>query len=172
MSAVPEVFKNLTSLKTINLEENSIDVFPIVFIELKKLEVLNLAANKLKSLPESVHSLSVVELNLNRNRLASLPLQVAQCRNLKVLRLAENCLPLESIHKEILTESSVSTLELEGNVFLMKDLHQKDGYDQVHKVIILASVVALLSCSLWRDTQRQEGRCTSSRITCDVIAES
>ena len=136
MSAVPEVFKNLTSLKTVNLEENSIDVFPIVFNELKKLEVLNLAANKLKSLPESVRSLSVVELNLNRNRLASLPLQVAQCRNLKVLRLAENCLPLESIHKDLLTESSVSTLELEGNVFLMKDLHQKDGYDQVYKMII------------------------------------
>ena len=50
---------------------------------------------------------------------------------LKVLRLEENCLELSSIPVAILSQSQVSLLSLEGNLFQVKRMRELEGYEQV-----------------------------------------
>lgn len=57
--------------------------------------------------------------------------EVSRCPRLKVLRLEENCLELSSIPLSILSESQVSLLSVEGNLFEVKKLRDLDGYDKV-----------------------------------------
>ena len=67
--------------------------------------------------------------------MALLPVHLARCPRLKVLRLEENCLSLQGLPVEILSESEVSTLAIEGNLFQIKDLRQLDGYDKVRLLL-------------------------------------
>ena len=53
------------------------------------------------------------------------------CQRLKVLRLEENCLELASIPISILSQSQVSLLSLEGNLFQVKRMRELEGYEQV-----------------------------------------
>lgn len=56
---------------------------------------------------------------------------VANCPRLKVLRLEENCLQISSIPTSLLADSQVSLLAVEGNLFELKDLQEKEGYEAV-----------------------------------------
>ena len=66
--------------------------------------------------------------------MSSLDEAVADCPRLKVLRLEENCLELGAFTPKILGDSQISTFALEGNLFVAKQFHQLDGYDQVGRV--------------------------------------
>jgi len=125
-----DLFPNFTQLKTLSLASNQLTTFPESLGTLRHLDAVNLSDNKIHSLPESVGDLQVVELNLNRNQLASLPVSLSKCTRLKVLRVEENCLPLEAISVELLKESQISLLSCEGNLFDSKQLRETDGYDQ------------------------------------------
>lgn len=87
--------------------------------------------NKIRTLPESVSELQVVELNMNKNQVASIPASLSRCPRLKVLRLEENCLPLEAITPQLLKESQISLLAVDGNLFDEKQLREAEGYEQV-----------------------------------------
>ncbi|XP_037580713.2 leucine-rich repeat-containing protein 57-like [Dermacentor silvarum] len=54
---------------------------------------------------------------------------IANCPRLKMLQLEENCLQINSIPTQLLTNSNVSLLAVEGNLFELKDLQQKEGYE-------------------------------------------
>lgn len=69
-----------------------------------------------------------------------LPVELARCPRLKVLRLQENCLSLQGLPVELLSESQVSTLAVEGNLFEMKDLQRLDAYDKVDFSSLLVEV--------------------------------
>lgn len=125
------LFRNLTHLKTLSLASNQLSIFPEDLNTLRHLDAIDLSDNKIRSLPESVGDLQVVELNLNRNQLASLPANLSRCARLKVLRVEENCLPVEALTAELLKESQISLLAVEGNLFDVKQLREADGYDQV-----------------------------------------
>lgn len=104
--------------------------FPLIFCGLKHLDVLDLSHNKLTHVPDGVSGLHVTELNLNQNQISALSDKLADCPRLKTLRIEENCLQLEAIHKRILTDSKISVLAVEGNLFEMKKFPDLDGYDQ------------------------------------------
>lgn len=114
----------------VNLSDNCLTEFPLVFCGLKHLDVLDLSHNKLSRVPDGVSGLHVTELNLNQNQISSLSDKLADCPRLKTLRIEENCLQLEAIHKRILTDSKISVLAVEGNLFEMKKFPDLDGYDQ------------------------------------------
>lgn len=59
--------------------------------------------------------------------------EVSRCPRLKVLRLEENCLELTSIPISILTDSQVSLLSVEGNLFEVKMMRDLEGYDKVRE---------------------------------------
>lgn len=67
-------------------------------------------------------------------QISSLSPVVSRAPRLKVLRLEENCLELSSIPPSILTDSQVSLLSVEGNLFEVKMLRDLEGYDKVGNV--------------------------------------
>ncbi|KAK2705511.1 hypothetical protein QYM36_015785 [Artemia franciscana] len=67
---------------------------------------------------------------LMQNQVSKISKGIAKCPRLKVLRLEENCLTLEAIPVELLKESSVSLLSLEGNLFEMKVFSDVEGYQE------------------------------------------
>lgn len=80
-------------------------------------------------MPDAAATLRVTELNLNQNQIAIISEKLADCPRLKTLRLEENCLQLNAIPPQILKESQISMLALEGNLFEMKQFMNMDGYD-------------------------------------------
>lgn len=63
-------------------------------------------------------------------QISTLSPEVSRAPRLKVLRLEENCLELSSIPPSILSDSQVSLLSVEGNLFEVKTLRDLEGYDK------------------------------------------
>jgi len=129
LTGLPETLKNLSHLKQIQATDNLLSEFPLVLCGIKQLDVVNLANNKITDIPDGIENLHATELNLNQNQVKQISELISKCPNLKTLRLEENCLPLSAIPLGILTESKVSTLTLQGNLFEMKSFMELEGYD-------------------------------------------
>ncbi|XP_063235749.1 leucine-rich repeat-containing protein 57 [Bacillus rossius redtenbacheri] len=127
---IPQTLSQLVHLKQVYLSDNLISDFPVVFCGLKHLDVLDVSRNKISKIPDRVCELQVTELNLNQNQIASVSDKIADCPRLKTLRLEENCLQLSAIHSRILTDSKISILALDGNLFDKKHLADVEGYDK------------------------------------------
>ena len=127
---IPSSYSNLKNLKSIYLQNNQLTVFPHCLCELRHLDVVDLSENKIHELPENMASLQCIELNLNANQLKSLPETLSSCPRLKVLRVEENLLELAAITSEFLKDSQVCVLAVDGNLFQVKELTDKDGYEQ------------------------------------------
>ena len=132
-----DLFRNMSHLKTLSLASNQLKVFPEGLDSLQHLDVVDLSLNKIETLPDSIGDLQAVELNLNRNQVASLPATLSKCQRLKVLRLEENCLPLEALTPQLLKESQISLLSVDGNLFDEKELREANGYEEV-KITLLS----------------------------------
>lgn len=119
----------LRNLKQVVLSHNQITEFPLMLCGLEKLDMLDLSRNKITNIPEGVEGLKAVELNLNQNQVSSISEKIADCPNLKTLRLEENCLQASAIPVQLLKASVVSNLAIDGNLFSSKQFSEIDGYD-------------------------------------------
>ena len=129
ISQLPDTIANAKNLKELNLHANRFQKFPMVLTKLRKLDVVDLSSNNITNIQnDEISELQLTELNLNQNQLSSLSKGLAKCPRLKTLRLDENCLALEAIPAEILTESKVSMLSTKGNLFTEKQLADVEGY--------------------------------------------
>lgn len=129
LSALPANFANLKALKTLNLSGNSFKKFPAQVCDLALLDMVDLSENKVSEMPTDMSRLNCSEVVLNQNQLSSVPDSISRCPRLKILRVQENCLPLDGIPPSILSESTVSVLAIEGNLFEERELHQVPGYE-------------------------------------------
>lgn len=134
IQTVPDNMGNLKNLKELDMSNNRLTQFPMTLSQCTKLDVVNLSGNKITSVKDSqknysIQNFQVTELNLNQNQIAEISKQIAKCPRLKTLRLEENCLNLEALPLEILTESKVSTLSHRGNLFTEKQLAEVEGYE-------------------------------------------
>lgn len=64
-------------------------------------------------------------------QISQISVQISHCPRLKVLRLEENCLELGMLPQSILSDSQISLLAVEGNLFEIKKLRELEGYDKV-----------------------------------------
>lgn len=129
LSSLPRTISNLINLKQVYLSDNHFKEIPLVFCGLKHLDILDLSRNDINSVPSDISTLNVSELNLNQNQISEVSQHVALCPRLKTLRLEENCLQITSISSRILTDSKISNLALEGNLFEMKQFTELNGYE-------------------------------------------
>lgn len=129
LTSIPRTLSNLIHLKQVYFTDNQLKDFPLMLCGLKHLDMLDLSKNKISTIPAEVSGLNVTELNLNQNQIAEISHHIAACPRLKTLRVEENCLQLSAISKAVLTESNISNLALEGNLFEMKQFAEVDGYD-------------------------------------------
>jgi len=126
---IPPTIGALTALRTVNLAGNRIDTFPLGLTQCRHLDSVNLSRNKISSVPQGMDNLQAMELNLNQNQISFLDKSIAKCSRLKVLRLEENCLDIDSFPSCVLADSNISTLTLDGNLFTMKQFADLPGYD-------------------------------------------
>ncbi|KAK7793298.1 hypothetical protein R5R35_007623 [Gryllus longicercus] len=129
LTTLPSEISKLLNLKQVYLSDNALSEFPLVFCKIRHLDVLDVSKNKIASIPDGVEDLYVTELNANQNQLTKISKNIAQCPRLKTLRIEENCLNLSAIHQEILTDSNISVLAVEGNLFDSKSFAELEGFD-------------------------------------------
>lgn len=129
LSTLPRTLSNMIHLKQVYLSNNQLKEFPTVFCGLKYLDVLDLSKNLISIVPAEVSTLNVTELNLNQNQVSEISPQIANCPRLKTLRVEENCLQLSAIHPDILLNSKICNLAVEGNLFETKQLADINGYE-------------------------------------------
>jgi len=129
IQTIPPTIGALTALRTINLAGNGIESFPMGLTQCRHLNSVNLARNKISRVPQGMDNFQAMELNLNQNQISSVDKSIAKCANLKVLRLEENCLDISSFPSCILSDSNISTLTLDGNLFTMKQFGDLPGYE-------------------------------------------
>ncbi|PAA56011.1 hypothetical protein BOX15_Mlig000516g2, partial [Macrostomum lignano] len=127
LQSLPVGFSQLKSLKTLQLSGNKFKDFPASVLDLPALELLDLSTNSITQLPGNMSNLKAVELNLNQNQLKLLSDSLADCPRLRILRLQENCLPIDQFTPKLLRDSQISLLAVEGNLFLMKQFDQLEG---------------------------------------------
>lgn len=130
LETLPNEIGRLSNLKTLNLSGNSFRSFPIQVCSLKNLEMLDLSNNVIESIPDEVGNSQVSELNLNNNKLRKLNDSLIKCPKLKILRLDNNQLELSAITRPILADSKICLLSVENNPFTLKQLQERDGYEQ------------------------------------------
>ncbi|XP_068206003.1 leucine-rich repeat-containing protein 57-like [Palaemon carinicauda] len=128
ITSLPESLSGLKHLKSVTISDNQLTEFPLCLCGLPQLDAVDLSGNHITCVPDGIDSLQAVEVNLNMNQVSEVSPSIASCPRLKTLRLEENCLSLGSIPTELLTDSQVSLMCLEGNLFQLKELEEVDGY--------------------------------------------
>ncbi|CAG9783116.1 unnamed protein product [Diatraea saccharalis] len=127
---LPKSFKCMCNLKHIYLNNNKFKHFPLQLLGLQNLEVVDLSHNKITEIPSGMSELYAVELNLSQNEISVICNDLHEAPKLKILRLEENCLSLEAINPNLLRDSKIHTLNLDGNLFEVKQLASLEGYNE------------------------------------------
>lgn len=163
LPSLPGSVADLKALKTLDLSHNQLTSLPPALYSLPHLDYLNLNHNRLQALPEQgLSHLTALELNLSTNSLSCLPAELGMCKRLKVLRVEENCLELAGLPQQLLEESKVSLLCLDGNLFQQKELQELPGYQQVtFGCAVLLSPNCSFVSSTWRDSLPLEEKWTN-----------
>jgi len=130
IASIPAGFSKLRALKEVNLSNNCLTEFPASLCGLKHLNIINLAKNRITKVPDGLEGLEATEIILNENQISSLSPSIASCSRLKTLRLEENCLALDAIPPQLLSDSGISLISLEGNLFDVKKLDSIPGYEK------------------------------------------
>lgn len=130
LQQLPATMGQLKALRTLSLAGNQFREFPPGLGTLRHLDLLDLSKNHIQAVPVEVSALQTIEINLNQNQISFLSGEVSKCPRLKVLRLEENCLELSSIPTSILSDSQVSLISVEGNLFEVKNMRDLEGYEK------------------------------------------
>lgn len=132
LTVFPDSCVNIKTLQSVNFSHNRIKEFPYFLCHMRKLDFVDVSNNSIEALPtEGLENLNVVELNLNRNKIQIVPECLTRCKRLKVLRLEENILELTGLPVSILSQSNVSLLCVDGNLFTKRELEDLPQYEEV-----------------------------------------
>ncbi|CAF3926451.1 unnamed protein product [Adineta steineri] len=133
LCSLPASFSYLTTLKQLNLSKNNFITIPRAILYLTNLQVLDLSANRIQEINDDIEFLEVDELNLNNNQISQISTNISKCKRLKILRLDNNKLKLESIPTSLLKNSTVFQLSVNGNFFEETQFQLVEGYDDYER---------------------------------------
>ncbi|OWY93173.1 putative LRR protein [Phytophthora megakarya] len=126
LRAVPRSILSLVHLQELDL-----------ILSLVHLQELDLSDNALDLLPANLGEMQELQdLNVDDNQLAELPAALARCAKLKLLSARRNSLVGKSagaktqpIAAQLLQDSAVQVMNLDGNPMTKEDLQAMDGFD-------------------------------------------
>ncbi len=119
--------QNLKRLRVLYLGGNQLRSLPTQICRLRHLHALILCDNRLESLPDSICALAKLEcLQLHHNRLTTIPYGLVHLRSLSELSLRDNPLVVRFVRE--MTYKPSSLLELSAKVVTVHRLHyEADG---------------------------------------------
>jgi len=118
LTQLPAEFGSLLTLKTLWLDDNQIEQFPVCLCQLTGLLSLRLTGNDLQSLPPSISALQSLEtLAVDNNRLVEFPAGCLQMPNLKHLWLRQN--KLTDLPDDLGRMVGLETLSVSSNELTM-----------------------------------------------------
>jgi Leucine-rich repeat (LRR) protein len=124
-------------LKQINLSKNSLSEVAKELVQLKQLNHLDLSCNKITQINDFIEGLNCVEINLNENQIKNISPNISKCPRLKVIRLEQNILEIDSIPHSLLSDSQVALISIDGNLFNQKQFEKLPGYDKVCSIYVI-----------------------------------
>lgn len=113
LTALPESFVRLQSLKRLDLRFNPLEHLPQPIGELQQLEMLDIVEAKLTTLPQSFTHLYKLNYCRIEARLAELPEDFGQLSDLTQLHLSDNC--LTTLPESMSKLHQLQQLDLSGN---------------------------------------------------------
>lgn len=127
--SLPEALPpNLTKL---SLKNNRLRELPLSVTQLAQLQELDVSGNELTALPDHIGALArLVDLTIDQNAMQELPAALARCPRLKVLSARSNRLGPNGIAREVLADSDVHIMHLEGNPLTKSELEAMDGFER------------------------------------------
>jgi Leucine-rich repeat (LRR) protein len=137
-SADPEVpTLRFPKLKTLDLSRNRLTSCPHLDSEvLPKLQVANLASNKISDIPAGfVAKCTAEEIDFASNDLVTLPEELADCPNLVVLTISRNQISQAGFPPRLLKSPRLSVLNIEECPLTLRHLMDMDGYENVRTVL-------------------------------------
>ncbi len=114
LTEIPAFFKNLTSLKELDLSDNDIKKTPFLLSEMPNLIKLNLSRNKnlpLDSILEGGNNLR--EIEITSCNLKNIPVNIQNCQKLEILNVSTN--KLVFLPSELLKLSHFHTVKIDRN---------------------------------------------------------
>ena len=121
---LPEIIKNLKSVRGLYLSRNSLTTLPKWIIDMEQLEYLNVSYNELEKIPKSIRNLrNLRRLELQYNKIEAIPNSIGELSQLEILFLRKNL--IKAIPESIGMLTSLKDLRLGGN--LIKTLPESIG---------------------------------------------
>ena len=115
LSNIPLEFGNLSTIKTLWLDDNQLETFPICLCSIPGLEVLRLTGNRITNIPQSVAVLvNLKTLAVDNNNIAEFPTGILHLPKLEHLWLRQNRLTVLPDNIDELTK--LKTLSVSSNL--------------------------------------------------------
>lgn len=128
LSHIPLEFGSLSTIKTLWLDDNHLDTFPLCLCSIIGLELLRLTGNNISSIPHSVSALvNLVTLAVDNNNISEFPIGCLLLPKLEHLWLRQNklkILPDRIDEMKVLKTLSVSSNMLESLPGSLSGMHQ------------------------------------------------
>ncbi|KAL3653239.1 hypothetical protein CASFOL_002920 [Castilleja foliolosa] len=130
LTSLPSSLGELTCLQQLNVASNKLMSIPTEIGFLKELYVIKAKSNRLKTIPTSIgECVSLVEVDLSCNLLAELPEEFGNLKVLKALYLGNN--GLKSLPKTLFQKClQLSILDLHGTSVTLELLREFEGWEE------------------------------------------
>jgi hypothetical protein len=134
LTELPESFREMTLMKSINLRKNKLKTFPESIYEMSKLMYLNLSFNNISSISESLGNLKLLQhfILVEENEIEEIPNSLLELKQLKNLYLRTDFNKIKHIIPEL------KSIEILSQIFVTNEslnyVHELKNLPNLHKL--------------------------------------
>ena len=145
LTTLPPDMGGLNNLKTLWLDDNHLDDFPVVLCSIKSLEELHMSGNQLNFIPQSINALKNLKtLALDNNKIEVFPMGILELAHLEHLWLRQNL--LQDLPESLSDLKVLQTLSVSSNQLTSLPT-------TVYKMDTLKNIYANANDITWVDTE-------------------